>query len=80
MVKHVAARTSEVAGDGATTATLFAAAIVRQGMKYVAAGMKPMDLKRGIEKAAERVVAALQAMAQPCATHREGGSPSAPEM
>lgn len=71
MVRQVAARTSEVAGDGTTTATLLAAAIVREGMKYVAAGMNPMDLKRGIEKAAERAVAALQTMARPCATHRE---------
>jgi len=71
MVRQVAARTSEVAGDGTTTATLLAAALVREGMKYVAAGMNPMDLKRGIEKAADRVVAALKEMARPCATRRE---------
>src|SRR5574337_201270 len=71
MVRQVAARTSEVAGDGTTTATLLAAAIVREGMKYVAAGVNPMDLKRGIEKAAGAVVAALQAMARPCATREE---------
>src|SRR5512145_1931298 len=57
LVRQVAARTSEVAGDGTTTATLLAAAIVREGMKYVAAGMNPMDLKRGIEKASSRVAA-----------------------
>lgn len=71
LVRQAAARTSELAGDGTTTATLLAAAIVREGMKYVAAGMNPMDLKRGIEKASSRVAAALQAMARPCATRRE---------
>ncbi|BAL23814.1 chaperonin GroEL [Azoarcus sp. KH32C] len=71
MVRQVAARTSEVAGDGTTTATLLAAAIVREGMKYVAAGMNPMDLKRGIEKAAGRVVAVLREMARPCETRHE---------
>ena len=54
LVREVAAKTSEVAGDGTTTATVLAQAIVREGMKYVAAGMNPMDLKRGIEKAVER--------------------------
>src|SRR5688572_16473563 len=51
MVKEVASKTSDVAGDGTTTATVLAQAIVREGMKYVAAGMNPMDLKRGIDKA-----------------------------
>ena len=51
MVKEVAAKTSDVAGDGTTTATVLAQSIVSEGMKYVAAGMNPMDLKRGIDKA-----------------------------
>jgi chaperonin GroEL len=71
LVREVATRTSEVAGDGTTTATLLAAAIVREGMKYVAAGMNPMDLKRGVDKAAAAFVHALQAMARPCATRVE---------
>jgi hypothetical protein len=51
MVKEVASKTSDIAGDGTTTATVLAQAIVHEGMKYVAAGMNPMDLKRGIDKA-----------------------------
>jgi chaperonin GroEL len=51
MVKEVASKTSDVAGDGTTTATVLAQSIVREGMKFVAAGMNPMDLKRGIDKA-----------------------------
>jgi hypothetical protein len=51
MVKEVASKTSDIAGDGTTTATVLAQAIVREGMKYVASGMNPMDLKRGIDKA-----------------------------
>ena len=51
MVKEVASKTSDVAGDGTTTATVLAQAIVREGMKFVASGMNPMDLKRGIDKA-----------------------------
>ena len=51
MVKEVASKTSDIAGDGTTTATVLAQSIVREGMKYVAAGMNPMDLKRGIDKA-----------------------------
>ena len=51
MMREVASRTSEMAGDGTTTATVLAQAIVQEGMKFVAAGMNPMDLKRGIEKA-----------------------------
>ena len=54
MVKEVASKTSDVAGDGTTTATVLAQAIIREGMKAVAAGMNPMDLKRGIDKAVDR--------------------------
>ncbi|MGD9953445.1 MAG: chaperonin GroEL [Burkholderiales bacterium] len=71
MVREVAAKTSEVAGDGTTTATLLAAAIVTEGMKYVAAGMNPMDLKRGIDQAVEAVVEELKRMAKPCASRKE---------
>src|SRR3977135_4057032 len=53
MVKEVASKTSDIAGDGTTTATVLAQSIVQEGMKYVAAGMNPMDLKRGIDKAVE---------------------------
>src|ERR1700749_2202888 len=56
MVKEVASRTSDLAGDGTTTATVLAQAIVREGVKAVAAGMNPMDLKRGIDMAAEAAV------------------------
>jgi chaperonin GroEL len=71
MVREVASKTSEVAGDGTTTATLLAAAIVNEGMKYVAAGMNPMDLKRGIDQAVEALVAELGRMAKPCSTRKE---------
>jgi chaperonin GroEL len=71
MVREVAAKTSEVAGDGTTTATLLAAAIVNEGMKYVAAGMNPMDLKRGIDLAVDALVAELGRMAKPCSTRKE---------
>jgi chaperonin GroEL len=71
MVREVAAKTSEVAGDGTTTATLLAAGIVTEGMKYVAAGMNPMDLKRGIDQAVESVVEELKRLAKPCATRKE---------
>jgi len=67
MVKEVASQTSDVAGDGTTTATVLAQAIVREGMKAVAAGMNPMDLKRGIDKAVIGAVANLQANSTPCA-------------
>src|SRR5213596_3406346 len=60
MVKEVASKTSDVAGDGTTTATVLAQAIVREGMKFVASGMNPMDLKRGIDKAVLAVVEALK--------------------
>jgi chaperonin GroEL len=66
MAREVASRTSEVAGDGTTTATLLATAMVTEGMKYVAAGMNPMDLKRGVDKAVEALVEALKRLARPC--------------
>lgn len=68
MVKEVSSQTNDVAGDGTTTATVLAQAIVREGMKSVAAGMNPMDLNRGIHKAVEAVVAEIKAMSQPCNT------------
>src|SRR6476469_2170010 len=61
MVREVASKTNDIAGDGTTTATVLAQAIVREGMKSVAAGMNPMDLKRGIEKAVTAVVEELKA-------------------
>ncbi len=66
MVKEVASQTSDVAGDGTTTATVLAQAIVREGMKAVAAGMNPMDLKRGIDKAVIAAVDHLQTLSTPC--------------
>ena len=66
MVKEVASQANDVAGDGTTTATVLAQAIVNEGLKSVAAGMNPMDLKRGIDKATAAVVAQLQEMAVPC--------------
>jgi chaperonin GroEL len=66
MVKEVASQTSDVAGDGTTTATVLAQAIVREGMKAVAAGMNPMDLKRGVDKAVAGAVEHLQASSTPC--------------
>jgi len=65
MVKEVASKTNDVAGDGTTTATVLAQAIVRTGLKNVAAGANPMDLKRGIDKAVEAVVAELHKMSKP---------------
>ncbi len=65
LVKDVASRTNEEAGDGTTTATVLAQAIVREGMKSVAAGMNPMDLKRGIDKAVTAVVSEIKAMSRP---------------
>ena len=62
MVREVAQKTNDNAGDGTTTATVLAASIIREGAKSVAAGMNPMDLKRGIEAAVEEVVASLQKM------------------
>jgi chaperonin GroEL len=71
MLKEVASKTSDVAGDGTTTATVLAQAIVQEGMKYVAAGMTPMDLKRGIDKAVESVVDELKKLSKPCTTTKE---------
>ena len=71
MVKEVASKTSDVAGDGTTTATVLAQAIVQEGMKYVAAGMNPMDLKRGIDKAVIATVAELKKLSRPCTTNKE---------
>ncbi|NNM68987.1 MAG: chaperonin GroEL [Gallionella sp.] len=71
MVKQVASKTSDVAGDGTTTATVLAQSIVQEGMKYVTAGMNPMDLKRGIDKAVTAVVGELKKISKPCATSKE---------
>src|SRR5690348_10877152 len=71
MVKEVASKTSDVAGDGTTTATVLAQAIVREGMKFVAAGMNPMDLKRGIDKAVAATVEELKKIAKPTTTSKE---------
>ena len=67
MVKEVASKTSDVAGDGTTTATVLAQAIVREGLKAVAAGVNPMDIKRGIDAAVVSAVAELENMSKPCA-------------
>ena len=71
MVKEVASKTSDVAGDGTTTATVLAQSMLREGLKAVAAGMNPMDLKRGIDKAVVATVDALQSLSKPCADHKE---------
>jgi chaperonin GroEL len=71
MVKEVASKTSDIAGDGTTTATVLAQSIVREGMKYVAAGMNPMDLKRGIDKAVIATVEELKKLSKPCSTNKE---------
>src|SRR4051812_2281932 len=71
MVKEVASKTSDVAGDGTTTATVLAQAIVQEGMKFVAAGMNPMDLKRGIDKAVATTVEELKKLSKPCKTSKE---------
>ena len=71
MVKEVASKTSDIAGDGTTTATVLAQAIVREGMKYVAAGMNPMDLKRGIDKAVTALVAELKKASKATTTSKE---------
>jgi len=71
MVKEVASKTSDVAGDGTTTATVLAQSIIAEGMKYVAAGMNPMDLKRGIDKAVTAVVEELKKISKPCSTSKE---------
>src|SRR5262245_51327849 len=71
MVKEVASKTSDVAGDGTTTATVLAQSIVREGMKFVASGMNPMDLKRGIDKGVTAVVEELKKLSKPCTTSKE---------
>ena len=71
MVKEVASKTADNAGDGTTTATVLAQAIVREGMKYVAAGMNPMDLKRGIDKAVAELVAQLKKASKATTTSQE---------
>src|SRR3712207_6527551 len=71
MVKEVASKTSDKAGDGTTTATVLAQAIVKEGAKAVAAGMNPMDLKRGVDMAVEAIVADLQANARKVTSNEE---------
>jgi chaperonin GroEL len=71
MVKEVASQTSDVAGDGTTTATVLAQAMVREGLKAVAAGMNPMDLKRGMDKAVEAAVGELASLSKPCSDNKE---------
>ena len=71
MVKEVASKTSDIAGDGTTTATVLAQSIVQEGMKYVTAGMNPMDLKRGIDKAVTAIVGELKKLSKPCTTSKE---------
>jgi chaperonin GroEL len=66
MAREVASKTSETAGDGTTTATVLAQGIVKEGMKYVSAGLDPMDLKRGIDLAVDAVVAELKRNSRPC--------------
>jgi chaperonin GroEL len=71
MLREVAARTSEKAGDGTTTATVLAHAMIQEGLRYLAGGMNPMDLKRGMEEAIEAVVAEVKRLARPCASSQE---------
>ena len=71
LLREVASRTSEMAGDGTTTATVLAHSMIQEGLKYLAAGMNPMDLKRGIDLAVESVVAQLKTIAQPSTTSQE---------
>jgi len=71
LLREVAARTSEMAGDGTTTATVLAHSMIQEGLKYLAAGMNPMDLKRGIDLAVESVVKELKNIAQPSTTSQE---------
>ena len=71
MVKQVASKTSDVAGDGTTTATVLAQAIVREGLKSVSAGANPMDIKRGIDQAVLVAVEELKKISKPCATARK---------
>ena len=71
IVREVATKTSDIAGDGTSTATVLAQGIAVEGMKYVVAGMNPMDLKRGIDKAVEAIVAELRKLAKPCSGRTE---------
>jgi len=71
IVKEVASRTADKAGDGTTTATVLAQSIIKEGMKFVATGMNPMDLKRGIDKAVEAAVEELTKISKPCNTQKE---------
>lgn len=71
MLKEVASKTSDVAGDGTTTATVLAQAIVQEGMKFVESGMNPMDLKRGIDRAVDAVVGELKKISKSCSTSKE---------
>ena len=71
LVKEVAKKTDDVAGDGTTTATVLAQSIVKEGMKFVAAGMNPMDLKRGIDKAVVAITDELKKISKPCTTSKE---------
>ncbi len=70
MLKEVASQTSDVAGDGTTTATVLAQGIIREGMKAVASGMNPMDLKRGVDLGASRAVEVLRSMSKPCSDNK----------
>ena len=70
MLKEVASQTSDIAGDGTTTATVLAQGIIREGMKAVESGMNPMDLKRGISKAATQAVEAIKSISKPCADNK----------
>ncbi|CAH0355887.1 chaperonin GroEL [Aquabacterium sp. CECT 9606] len=71
LLREVASRTSEKAGDGTTTATVLAHAMIHEGMRYLAGGMNPMELKRGIEEGVEAVIAEIRRMARPCLTSQE---------
>jgi chaperonin GroEL len=71
MVKEVASKTADKAGDGTTTATVLAQAIVREGVKYVTAGMNPMDLKRGIDRASSAIADELAKISKPCSSAKE---------
>jgi chaperonin GroEL len=71
LLREVAARTSEMAGDGTTTATVLAHGMIQEGMRYLAGGMNPMDLRRGIDLAIDALVAELKKMAKPCTTSQE---------
>ena len=71
MVKEVASKTNDIAGDGTTTATVLAQSIVREGMKYVVSGHNPMDLKRGIDKAVAAAIEELKKISKPCTTTKE---------